>query len=511
MTQIATIATTPVAAPGTTGVTAALNGNMAGLFGGAGMSFMDMIFARSLSTTVPTMTAPSTSAPALATPGAMTAEQALAATKNVAAGLSQSDISLIAADLTAAGIDPASLQDMLVELSASVTTPDAIVTAEQGAEIAVGTITTAQPVATKELQEAMKLLRSMIQGMPADISAEAAMTAAPVTPAELTKIMESIASQMKADKKPALTGTVTITASAGSTATDEGDKTAIDSAVNAMIAAPITDPAVTGEGDTLAPLPAQREAIIFGDGAQAGKPANANIPGGYVPNAAAAGAAQNNNAATNGAGGSSIPALAGGMTTADGLLDSAGWDSIYPDGLEWTQQGHGTGTPSLSVTGTAQFASLVSHAQSATAPHPATQMVAAQITKGAAEGETKSMTLKLDPPELGRIEIRMDFAKEKGMKAHVVVEKQETYLMLQRDAHVLERALQDAGIGAEDGGLSFELAQDNLFNDGHDGSNRHGGGSQGGMSGTEGDEIIETTMNWYVDANTGMTRYDILA
>lgn len=245
--------------------------------------------------------------------------------------------------------------------------------------------------------------------------------------------------------------------------------------------------------------------------AQPGKPTM--MPGGYVPNAAVNDAGIQNNAAKgqSGAGGSAVAAgTAGTLSMTDSLLNSAGWDSIYPDGLEWTQQGH-TGGQSLSVTGTAQFASLVSQAQSATAPHPATQMVAAQITKGAAEGETKTMTLKLDPPELGRIEIRMDFGKEKGMKAHLVVEKQETYLMLQRDAHVLERALQDAGIGAEDGGLSFELAQDNLFNDGHDGSNRHAGGSDGSADNAADEPIIESTMTWSVDAETGMTHYDILA
>ena len=185
---------------------------------------------------------------------------------------------------------------------------------------------------------------------------------------------------------------------------------------------------------------------------------------------------------------------------------------MYPDGLEWAQGSSAGAAPSLNLTGPSQFASLVAHAQSAASPHPATQMVAATLTRAAAEGETKTMTLKLDPPELGRIEIRMDFGKEKGMKAHIVTEKPETHLMLQRDAHVLERALQNAGLDTSEGGLSFTLSQDgNLFSDGHDGGNRGaGGGDASAGENADGEEIIETTMTWSVDAD-GMTHYDILA
>jgi hypothetical protein len=60
------------------------------------------------------------------------------------------------------------------------------------------------------------------------------------------------------------------------------------------------------------------------------------------------------------------------------------------------------------------------------------------------------------------------------------------------------------------GGLSFELS--------HDGSQFQG--SKGGNNGTAGGknvqavddtETTETTMNWYVDEQTGRTRYSLLA
>jgi hypothetical protein len=140
MTQIAAITTTQVKV-------APLTGNGNGVFSTGGMNFMDMIFARTLIT-----------APVMPTPGKMTAEQALAATKAVAAGLSDSDISLIASDLSAAGIDPASVQEILAQVSTEATiASDTIVTefvTEQSGEPAAGVITTAQPAAASAFPRA---------------------------------------------------------------------------------------------------------------------------------------------------------------------------------------------------------------------------------------------------------------------------------------------------------------------------------------------------------------------
>ncbi len=154
---------------------------------------------------------------------------------------------------------------------------------------------------------------------------------------------------------------------------------------------------------------------------------------------------------------------------------------------------------------------LVNHAQTASQPHPATQMVAATIQKTALNGDT-DLSLQLDPPDLGRVDVRMTFGKDKTVKAVVTAEKPETYMMMQRDAQILERALQDAGLDA-DGGLSFELAEHG-FDFNH--NNQRGGGHDHGGTGSNAQnsgniEIIETTMTWLVDPETGHTRYDIWA
>lgn len=198
-------------------------------------------------------------------------------------------------------------------------------------------------------------------------------------------------------------------------------------------------------------------------------------------------------------------------------FSSAHSSAVFPDGRDWahhfdmaTGQSHG-----LSLNGPALMTSLSGNAAQASQPHPATQIVATAISKAAADGQPKSFTLRLEPPELGRIEVRMEFSKDKTLKTHMLVEKQETYLMLQRDSHVLERALQNAGLDADGSGISFELSQDgNLFNhhqDGRGGSNDSGGGSSGGGNADTAEGIIETTIDWALDPLTGHTRYSLLA
>lgn len=157
--------------------------------------------------------------------------------------------------------------------------------------------------------------------------------------------------------------------------------------------------------------------------------------------------------------------------------------------------------------------SLVNQAHAAHHPHPATQTVAATIAKAGMNGQDTDISLRLDPPDLGRVDVRMTFGKDKIVKAVVTAEKPETFMMLQRDAQILERALQEIGLDT-DGGLSFELAEHGLDFDQHNqrGGN-HENGRTGGIAGDDGEEmeIIQSTMTWHVDPESGHTRYNILA
>lgn len=206
----------------------------------------------------------------------------------------------------------------------------------------------------------------------------------------------------------------------------------------------------------------------------------------------------------NGPANSSIAANSAGLGGA--FMDNNAVDGVFPEGSDWS--GNDTAISNARITGTAQLTSLVTHARDATQPHPATMYVAATLAKGAKDGEAKSMTLRMDPPELGKIEIHMHFTKNKEMKAHMVFEKPETMLMMQRDSQMLERSLQESGLGGN--ALSFELAgQDHDFGNSQ---NRNGNDyGKGGKAGTDEMDVIETTMGWTVDQNTGLQHYNILA
>lgn len=97
-------------------------------------------------------------------------------------------------------------------------------------------------------------------------------------------------------------------------------------------------------------------------------------------------------------------------------------------------------------------------------PAQTTQMIALQIQQNAAAKVT-AFTIQLDPADLGRLDIRMKFDKDGGMKAHMSAERPETLSMLQRDQHQLNRVLQQAGIDVDENSLSFDLRQQSQQHD----------------------------------------------
>ncbi len=165
----------------------------------------------------------------------------------------------------------------------------------------------------------------------------------------------------------------------------------------------------------------------------------------------------------------------------------------------------------LPMTHAAQAAHSVTAIPQAGHTHPATQLVSATISKMAKDGTPKSMRIELDPPELGRVNVTLEFGPEKTAKIHVLAEKPETYLMLQRDAALLERALQDTGLNTDSASLSFELAEDGSAFDPRDNNDANGSnGKNADADGQDDLDIIQSTVNWQVDPETGLTRYNLV-
>lgn len=85
-----------------------------------------------------------------------------------------------------------------------------------------------------------------------------------------------------------------------------------------------------------------------------------------------------------------------------------------------------------------------------------TQSVAIQIAAKAQNG-AQQFEIRLNPPELGRVDVRLEFTKDGQVTTHLIVERPETLDMLSKDARQLEKALSDAGVDVESEGLTFSL------------------------------------------------------
>lgn len=195
------------------------------------------------------------------------------------------------------------------------------------------------------------------------------------------------------------------------------------------------------------------------------------------------------------------------------LSFAAGLSAESADAAIYNQYGF-SATPGITYGSAGQASNLIATSATAGQAHPASQNVAATLTKFAqnASGD-QTMTLRLDPPELGNVNIRLQFGKDKSLKAHLIVEKPETLVMLQRDGNTLERALHGTGFETGDGAISFELAQDNgAFAQNRDGSdNTSFGNGAGGAAQDASADVIQSTVMWQVDPSSGHVRYNIFA
>ncbi len=183
--------------------------------------------------------------------------------------------------------------------------------------------------------------------------------------------------------------------------------------------------------------------------------------------------------------------------------------SVFPEGMSLAATAAAGPVTGYTLNGAAPAASLVTTAPQAVYPHPATQQIAAVLTKQVGENDSTALTLRLDPPELGRVAVKLEFSsKDKTVKAVISADKPETYMLLQRDSHVLQRSLHDAGLDTGSNGLTFELSQDgSAFGQ----QNRGQGGSGNTPSGSDvADVTIETRMDWSVDLS-GNWHYNVLA
>lgn len=113
-------------------------------------------------------------------------------------------------------------------------------------------------------------------------------------------------------------------------------------------------------------------------------------------------------------------------------------------------------------------------------PLPVADQVAAHLGK-AIKDEVKAINVQLNPEELGRVDIRLEFGADGKVSAHVTADNPQALDLLQRDQRALERSLTDAGLKTDNSSLSFSLRGDGAGNDGFNRFAQNQGGNQGGQ------------------------------
>lgn len=250
--------------------------------------------------------------------------------------------------------------------------------------------------------------------------------------------------------------------------------------------APATDaPAIQGN----AANPAAQGAVLPAAFAGAAKPATLNVT---VPSTHE----------TRG-----FTAVATGLD--NGLSDPAGFDltSAFDDALQIKAD---QSQPANTST------SLIS-ARTASAAHPATHLVSMALQRAGANlpvgtAAERQFTIQLDPPNMGRLKITIEFAADRSVKAKMLAERPETISLLQKDAATLQRTLEGSGFDASaPDSLSFDLAQGDTFSqtmgrdEGHTGGNKKGSDEDGTDFAT-----LETVMPIFVDPETGLTHVNVV-
>ena len=114
---------------------------------------------------------------------------------------------------------------------------------------------------------------------------------------------------------------------------------------------------------------------------------------------------------------------------------------------------------------------LTQHVQVTAQPTPNVPALAVAIAAKSQSG-AKQFDIRLDPPELGRVEVRLSIDATGKASAHLSADQPQTLDLLQKDAPALTRALRDAGLDVSQDGLNFSLRHQG----GQDANANHGGG-----------------------------------
>ena len=136
--------------------------------------------------------------------------------------------------------------------------------------------------------------------------------------------------------------------------------------------------------------------------------------------------------------------------------DRAGATPAPAASFDASLQATGAPAPQLpSSSASTVFTANLSATAATGAPVPVSGL-AVEIAASVKSGKT-SFEVRLDPADLGRIDVRIDVDRNGQVTSHLTVERPETLSMLRQDANQLQRALDNAGLSTGNSGLQFSL------------------------------------------------------
>jgi flagellar hook-length control protein FliK len=182
-------------------------------------------------------------------------------------------------------------------------------------------------------------------------------------------------------------------------------------------------------------------------------------------------------------------AFAAAMSDGQARAGDGGFDI---DGFgDFGSRGDAAQQAAASVARAAATASLPQQAAAATAH------LAAEIARFASKGSTR-FQIRMDPPEMGRIDVDLKVGKDGTVRAHLAVERSETLDMFLRDQRSLERALDAAGLKLENGSVQLSLKDQGGFagfqhRDGQDDGPGAGRGGDGPAGEGEDEDMVSVS------------------
>ncbi len=115
-----------------------------------------------------------------------------------------------------------------------------------------------------------------------------------------------------------------------------------------------------------------------------------------------------------------------------------------------------TAGPSIPGANPSGIATSVHIASAAANAVPNLDVLAVSVAARSLSG-AKQFDIRLDPPELGSVQVRLSIDASGKTQAHMTADQPQTLTLLQKDAPSLAQALRDAGLNVSQNGLNFSL------------------------------------------------------